>query len=94
MCSSLNQSGHRDQLYTNYMSQALRKEREIKMAEQKDMVVTSSHKYMKNTLTCGTILTEYLLNVGGRSHTTKTTPSPHNQVGWAGKRKKESGWDL
>lgn len=49
---------------------------------------------MKNTLTCGTVLTEYLLNVDGRYHTTKIAPSPHNQVGRAGKVKKESGWDL
>lgn len=49
---------------------------------------------MKNALTCGTVLTEYLLNVDGRYHTTKTAPSPYNQVGRAGKVKKESGWDL
>lgn len=94
MSSYLNQSGHRDQLYTNYVSQALRREGEIKTAEQKDMVLTSSHIYMKNVLTCGTVLTEYLLNVDGRYHTTKTAPSPYNQVGRAGKVKKESGWDL
>lgn len=34
------------------------------MAEEKDVEFISSHKYMKNTPTCGTILTEYLLNTG------------------------------
>ena len=34
------------------------------MAEEKDVEFISSHKYMKNTSTCGTIFTEYLLNAG------------------------------
>lgn len=37
---------------------------EIKMVESKRMELTSSHKYIKNTFTCGTTLTEYLLNIG------------------------------
>ena len=43
---------------------------EIKKAEPKDMELTSFHKYIKNTSTCGTIPMDYLLNVG-RSHTIK-----------------------
>ena len=39
-------------------------------AEQKDMDLILSHKYIKNTSTCGTILTEYVLD-SGRSHKTK-----------------------
>ena len=30
----------------------------------KDMELTSSHRYIKNTSTCGTVLTEYPLNTG------------------------------
>ena len=86
-CSSLNQSGHRDQLYTKYVSQALRREGELKTAEQKD-VVLASHKYMKTTLACATLLTGHLLDDGGRAHTTKPAPSAHNQVGRQGKEKR------
>ena len=45
---------------------------QIKMVEQKDVELTSSHKYIKNTSTRRTILTEYLLNAG-RSHKAKIT---------------------
>lgn len=31
----------------------------------------SFHKWIKDTSTCGTILVEYLLKAGRRSHTTK-----------------------
>ena len=34
--------------------------REIKMAEEKNVELTSSHKSIKNTSTCGIILTEHL----------------------------------
>lgn len=34
------------------------------MAEEKDVELTPSHKYMKNTSTRGTIFTEYLLKAG------------------------------
>ena len=34
------------------------------MAEEKEMELTSSHKYIKNTTTFGTSLTEYLLDTG------------------------------
>ena len=34
------------------------------MAEEKDVEFISSHKYMKNTSTCGTMFTEFLLNAG------------------------------
>lgn len=43
-------------------SNNIKVEAEIKMAEKKDMELTSSHKYIKNNYTCETILTEYLLN--------------------------------
>ena len=35
------------------------------------MELTFSHKYLKNTSTCGIILTDYLLNAGRKSHTNK-----------------------
>ena len=41
------------------------------MAEKEDVKLTSSNKYVTNTSTCGTILTEYLLNVGRISQTPK-----------------------
>ena len=41
------------------------------MAEQRDMELTSSHKYITNTSTCGTVLTEYLPKACRRSHTNK-----------------------
>ena len=47
--------------------------KKIKKAEQKDLDLTTSHKSIKNTFTCGTVLTEHLLNSGGRAHTTKAT---------------------
>ena len=52
------------------------------------------NKYNKNTSTCGTILTENLLNAGRISHTNKATRKIlHNRVGQK-KKKKELGWDL
>lgn len=54
----------------------------IKMAE-KNMELTSSHKHIKNTPTCGTILTEHLLNIAeGLKHLKGQERSPHNQEGW------------
>ena len=41
------------------------------MVEQKDMELTTSHKYNKNTCTHGTILIEYLLKTGRRPYTTR-----------------------
>ena len=51
---------------------------------------TSSHKYIKNISTFGTILTEHLLNPGRRPQTTESArKSPHNQVGQKEKEKKK-----
>lgn len=61
------------------------------------MKLTSSHKYVKNTSTCGTILSEYLLNTGRRLHTserTRKSPHKHNRVEQKTKVRKELGWDL
>ena len=47
------------------------------------MKLTSSHKYIKNTSTCWTVLTEYLLNAGGSPQTserTRKSPHKHNRV--------------
>lgn len=45
------------------------------------MKLTSSHKYIKNTSTCWTVLTEYLLNAGGRPQTSeRKSPHKHNRV--------------
>lgn len=54
-------------------SNNIKVEAKIKMAEKKDMELTSSHKYTKNNYTCETILTEYLLQACRRSHTNKAT---------------------
>ena len=54
--------------------------------EQKDMELTPSHKYGKNTSTCGTTPTEHLLNTG-RPQTSQKQETP--QVLGQGKRKKE-----
>ena len=45
------------------------------------------HKYIRNTSTCGTTLTEHLLNAGRRRQTSqKARNSPHT---WIGQKKKE-----
>ena len=45
------------------------------------------HKYIKNTSTCGTTLTEHLLNAGRRPQISqKARKSPRT---WVGKKKKE-----
>lgn len=41
------------------------------MVELKHTELISSHKYIKNTYMCATVLIEYLLSAGERSHTTK-----------------------
>ena len=57
------------------------------------MELTSSHKYIKNTPTCGTILTEHLLNTGRRPQTSKRArKSLRNRVGQK-KKKKERNRD-
>ena len=54
------------------------------------MALTFSHKYIKNTSTCGTVLTEHLLNAGRRPQTPKRArKSPHNWVGQKKKGKKK-----
>ena len=45
----------------------------IKMAEWKDVELTPSHKYIKNTLTNDTVLTEHLLNTSRRPQTPERT---------------------
>ena len=51
------------------------------------MELTSSHKYIKNTSTCGTLLTEHLLNAGRRPQTSeRARKSPCN---WVGQKKEE-----
>ena len=46
-----------------------------------------SHKYIRNTSTCGTTPTEHLLNAGRRPQTSqKARNSPHT---WGGQKKKE-----
>ena len=59
------------------------------------------HKYIKNTSTCGTTLTEHLLNAGRRPQISqKARKSPRTWVGQKKKEKKkkteikEEGWDL
>lgn len=52
------------------------------MAEEQDMALTPSHRYVQNTLTHGTVCTEYLLNTGRRPQTSdRARKPPHNQLG-------------
>ena len=44
-----------------------RREGEIKMAEEEDAGLTYTHKHMKNTSTCGAILTENKLETGKKA---------------------------
>ena len=44
------------------------------------MELTFSHKYIKNTSTCGMILTEHLLNAGRRPKTSKRVRKSHNCI--------------
>ena len=56
----------------------------VKMAEWENVKFISSHKYIKNTSTNGTSLTEHLLDISGKLWTTKRTrrkKAPCNQVG-------------
>ena len=49
-----------------------------------------SHKYIKNTSTCGTTPTEHLLNAGRRPHTSqKARNSPRTWIGQKRKGKTE-----
>jgi len=59
--------------------------------------LTSSHKYIKNTSTCGMILTECLLNAGRGSQTSERAIK--SLCIWVRQKRrkeerKESGWDL
>ena len=62
---------------------------QITMVAEVDMELTSSHKYIKNTSTCGTILIEQLLQAGGRPQTSKRArKSPSNWVKQSKKKRK------
>ena len=52
------------------------------------MELTFSHKYIKNTSTCGMILTEHLLNAGRRPRTCKTVRKSRNCIRQKKKTKK------
>ena len=63
---------------------------QITMVAEVDMELTSSHKYIKNTSTCETILIEQLLQAGGRPQTSKRArKSPSNWVKQSKKKKKK-----
>ena len=54
------------------------------------MEFNSLHKYIKNTSTSGTNLTEYLLNtIGGPWTPAGQEKSPHDQVGLQKEKQKE-----
>ena len=56
------------------------------------MELTFSHKYIKNTSTCGMILTEHLLNAGRRPRTFKMVRKSRNCIRQKKKEKeKEKG---
>ena len=52
------------------------------------MELTFSHKYIKNTSTCGMILTEHLLNAGRRPKTFKRARKARNCIRQKKKRQK------
>ena len=58
--------------------------------EYKDVEIISSHKYIKNTLTYATVLTEDLLNTSRRPQTPERKRPPHNP-GWDEREKKAGG---
>ena len=59
------------------------------MAEQEDAEFISPHKYIKNTSTNGTVLTEHLQNISRRLQTPKRTRKIPLQLGRMKERKKE-----
>lgn len=59
-----------------------------KDAEQKDMELTSYHKYSKSTPKNETVLTEHLLNTRRRLQTYEIQGSPHSWVEWIKEWKK------
>ena len=62
------------------------------MAGYKDMELTSSHKYINNIFTNGTVLTEHLLKLAeDLKHLKGKERSLHNQVGMKGKKKQAEG---
>ena len=61
------------------------------MAKSEDMKFTSLHKYIKNTSTSGTNLTEYLLNTIGGPWTPKRTRKILTQPGRTKGRKTKRG---
>ena len=61
------------------------------MAEQEDVEFASPHKYIKNTSTNGTVLTEHLLNTSGGSWTPIWTRKIPMQPGRMMKEKKKRG---
>ena len=56
--------------------------------EFKDVEIISSHKYIKNTLTYTTVLTEDLLNTSRRPQTPERKRPPHNPE-WDHRKSKE-----
>ena len=60
------------------------------MADQEDVELTSPHKHIKNTSTCGTVLTENQLKASRRSLIQPKLKErfPHN---WVGQKKKVIG---
>ena len=58
----------------------------IKVVQQENVKLTYSYRHIKNTSTCGTILTENQLETGRRSLIQPKLQeiSPHNQAGCAG----------
>lgn len=56
------------------------------MVEYYNVKLTSSHKYVKSTITCGMILQEYLLNTDKRSQTSKRARK--SSYNWVGQNKK------
>ena len=72
----------------------MRGEGRIKMAEEQDVELIISHKYIKNTSTSRTVCTEHLLNASKRYQTSERARKP--PCNWVGqkKKRKESGQDL
>ena len=66
------------------------------MVEWEDMEFASLHKYIKNTSTCETVLTEHLLNSSRKPQTPRRARKIPMQLGRKKVRKKKKegmGWD-
>lgn len=79
-------------IYNTNCLQIVKLERSIKMAEKKNMKLTSLHEHIKNTSICGVILTENQLETGRKtSITTAVKKKDPHESGRKGRQVIRSG---